>query len=447
MKKTSPIKTKLTQLPQAYTAVLCAMATFCIYVCTYAFRKGFTAGTYLESPLLGIDFKVWLVMAQVAGYALSKFIGIKFISEIQPKGRAKAIIVLLLMAWFVMFGFAIIPAPYNIICLFINGIPLGLIWGLIFTYIEGRKSAEFIGAVLCTSFIFSSGVIKTIGRFMMAHGHISEKWMPFMVGALFVLPLLFFVYLLEQVPPPTAEDIKQRTKRLPMTAGERKAFVNYFLPGLVFNISIYVLLTVMRDFRDNFEVEIWSDFGYKNNPAIYSQVDIPISIVVLVLMSLIILVKQNFKAFTLAHSSIGFGFLLIGIGAWAFIGGTIHGLAYMYIVTLGLYLAYVPYSIIFFERLIATFKYKSNVGFMIYLADSTGYLGSVCILLFKQFGHTHLSWGNFFVHGAGLVSIIGMAGISLSYIYFYRKKIEAIPKTVGSSVILNQPTAQLGNVE
>ncbi|SDP92146.1 hypothetical protein SAMN05428975_3641 [Mucilaginibacter sp. OK268] len=427
------------QLPQAYTAVLCAMASFCIYVCTYAFRKGFTAGTYLESPLLGIDFKVWLVIAQVTGYALSKFIGIKFIAEIQPKGRARAIIVLLLISWLAMFGFAIIPAPYNIICLFINGIPLGLIWGLIFTYIEGRKSAEFIGAVLCTSFIFSSGVIKTIGRFMMTHGHVSEKWMPFLVGALFVLPLLFFVYLLEQVPPPTAEDIKQRTKRLPMTAKERKAFVQYFLPGLVFNITIYVLLTVMRDFRDNFEVEIWSDFGFKNNPGIYSQIDIPVSIIVLILMSLIMLVKQNFKAFKLAHLSIGFGFMLIGIGSWAFIGGAIHGMFFMYMVTLGLYLAYVPYSIIFFERLIATFKYKSNVGFMIYLADSTGYLGSVCILLFKQFGHTQLSWGNFFVHGAGLVGIIGITGVTLSYLYFYRKKMANELEESNVAVTLNQP--------
>ncbi|NQX39253.1 hypothetical protein SAMN05421820_102375 [Pedobacter steynii] len=422
MEKISLIKGKLGQMPPAYTALLCAMATFCIYVCTYAFRKGFTAGTYLEHQLLGIDFKVWLVIAQVGGYALSKFIGIRFIAEIQPHGRARAILILLLIAWLSLFGFAVIPAPYSIACLFLNGIPLGLIWGLIFTYIEGRKSAEFIGAVLCTSFIFSSGIIKTIGRFMIIHWSVSEKWMPFMVGLLFVLPLFFFVYLLEQVPPPSAEDIRLRTQRLPMTAKERKAFVKYFLPGLVFNITIYVLLTVMRDFRDNFEVEIWSDFGYKDNLGIYSQIDIPIAIVVLILMSLIMLVKQNFKAFQLAHFSIGLGFLLIGIPTLMFTGGKIPAMTYMYMVTLGLYLAYVPYSIIFFERLIATFRYKSNVGFMIYLADSIGYLGSVFILLFKQFGHTQLSWGSFFVYGAGVVAIIGIIGTGLSYVYFYRKK-------------------------
>ncbi|WP_152620341.1 DUF5690 family protein [Pedobacter lusitanus] len=417
------------QMPQAYTAVLCALTTFSIYMCTYAFRKGFTAGIYPADQLLGIDFKVWLVIAQVAGYAFSKFIGIRFIAETQPNGRAKAILILLLIAWLSLLGFAVIPAPYSIICLFINGIPLGLIWGLIFTYIEGRKSAEFIGAVLCTSFIFSSGIIKTIGRLMMIHWSVTERWMPFMVGLLFVLPLLFFVYLLEQVPPPTAEDIKLRTKRLPMTAKERKAFVKYFLPGLIFNIAIYVLLTVMRDFRDNFEVEIWTDFGYKNNPGIYSQIDIPVSLVVLVLMSLIMLVKKNFLAFKVAHFSIGFGFLLIGAGTWAFMSGAIQSMVYMYIVTLGLYLAYVPYSIIFFERLIATFRYKSNVGFMIYLADSIGYLGSVFILLFKQFGHTQLSWGSFFVHGAGLVSVIGIMGISLSYLYFWRKKLGIAAET------------------
>lgn len=420
------INIKRLQLPQ-YTAALCAVTTFSIYVCTYAFRMAFTAGTYAGATLLNIDFKIWLVMAQVAGYALSKFIGIKFIAEIRPTRRAASILILLMMAWLSLLGFAIIPAPFNIICLFINGLPLGLIWGLIFSYVEGRKSAEFIGAVLCTSFIFSSGIIKSIGRFMIIYGNVSEKWMPFIVGALFVLPLFCFVYLLEQVPPPSAEDIKQRTQRLPMKAKARKAFVKHFLPGLVFNMVIYILLTVLRDFRDYFEIEIWADLGYKNNPGIYSQIDIPIALIVLISMSLIMLIKQNFRAFALAHSCIGFGFLLIGIGSLTAIANAVQGITFMYIVTLGLYLAYVPYSIIFFERLIAAFKYKSNVGFMIYLVDAIGYLGSICILLFKQFGHTRLSWGSFFVQGSGIVAFIGLIGISLSYYYFYRKKRSQVP--------------------
>ena len=115
------------------------------------------------------------------------------------------------------------------------------------------------------------------------------------------------------------------------------------------------------------------------------------------------------------------GFFLLGIGAYLLLHQMIGGKAFMYFAALGLYMAYVPYSILFFERLIATFKYKSNMGFVIYVADSAGYLGSVGILLFKQFGTAHLSWGNFFTELAGIGSIVGMIGITLSYFYFSKK--------------------------
>ena len=46
----------------------------------YAFRKPFTAGTYKGLELLGVDYKVALIILQLIGYVISKFIGIKFIA-------------------------------------------------------------------------------------------------------------------------------------------------------------------------------------------------------------------------------------------------------------------------------------------------------------------------------------------------------------------------------
>nr|WP_255430981.1 DUF5690 family protein [Pedobacter sp. N36a] len=34
----------------------------------YAFRKAFTAGIFDGHQYLGVDYKVWLVIAQVMGY-------------------------------------------------------------------------------------------------------------------------------------------------------------------------------------------------------------------------------------------------------------------------------------------------------------------------------------------------------------------------------------------
>jgi len=51
----------------------------------YAVRKPYTASSFEGLQQFGISYKVVLVTSQVIGYMLSKFIGIKVISEVQPK--------------------------------------------------------------------------------------------------------------------------------------------------------------------------------------------------------------------------------------------------------------------------------------------------------------------------------------------------------------------------
>ncbi|PNB52649.1 hypothetical protein C1X77_27345, partial [Pseudomonas sp. GW531-E2] len=80
----------------------------------YAFRKPFTAATFELVPGWHwvLDYKIALIVAQVAGYALSKFIGIKVVSEIAPRHRAAAILALIGLSWLALVAFAIIPAPW-----------------------------------------------------------------------------------------------------------------------------------------------------------------------------------------------------------------------------------------------------------------------------------------------------------------------------------------------
>jgi hypothetical protein len=419
MKLIDSLRARVAKWPYSLISVLAAIAAFGTYTSMYSFRKGFSAGIYPGQQYFHVDYKVWLVIAQVIGYTLSKFYGIKFIAELKPNQRAKSIFGLIGAAWIALLLFAIIPAPYNIICLFINGFPLGMIWGLVFSYLEGRKSTEFMAAVLSISLIFASGFVKTVARSLRDGLHISEYSMPFITGAVFVIPLVFFVFCLELMPPPTEEDIRLRTKRLPMNAAERMHFLKRFLPGIILTLIIYVLLTVMRDIRDNFEVEIWASFGNKDN-LIYTKIDTIISVVVLVAISLLILIKQNLKAFSIIHLMIIGGCILICAGTVLFNLGIVGPMAWMTMAGMGLYLAYVPYNAIFFERMIASFHYKSNVGFLIYVADSLGYLGSVTVLLVKEFGRPSISWATFFKEGVLIVGIIGGISATLSLIYFLK---------------------------
>lgn len=124
-----------------------ATAAFCTYACMYAFRRGITAVTFEGMAFAGISYKIWLVTAQVFGYAMSKGIGIKVVSEMSPSRRAINILLFVLMALLALLGFALVPAPYNIIFLFLNGLPLGLVYGTMLGFLEvGGKRMDSLRA-------------------------------------------------------------------------------------------------------------------------------------------------------------------------------------------------------------------------------------------------------------------------------------------------------------
>lgn len=113
--------------------------------------------------------------------------------------------------------------------------------------------------------------------------------------------------------------------------------------------------------------------------------------------------------------------MLIGVANYLFQLQMIEPKIWMVLIGLGLYLGYIPFNSIFFDRLIAAFQYTGTVGFIMYVADSFGYLGSVSVLFFKEFGYANLSWLNFFISGGYIVSATGTLLITGSMIYFHYK--------------------------
>lgn len=402
-------------------SVYTALAAFSLYTCVYAFRKTFSVATFEGILYFGIDYKIWLVTFQVMGYAASKFAGIKIISELQAKSRAFGILLMVTIAGASWLLFALVPAPYNIIFLFTNGFPLGLVWGMVFGYLEGRRNTDVLGASLAVSFIFSAGLCKSVGGYIMRDWHVSETWMPFTAALLFLIPLLIFLWLLDQVPPPSAEDEQLRTRRQPMSLEERKDFVRNFLPGLALIIGLYVFLTAFRDFRDNFSAEIWKSLGYGNSPEIFTTTEVPVSIACLVVIGSIVLIKNNYVALSAIQVLILAGTLITGISTYAFQEQLISAPVWMTLTGLGLYLGYIPFNSSFFDRLLATFKITGTVGFVMYLADSVGYLGSVFVMFYRNFGQRDLSWLEFFMKGAYVLSVFGSVLVIGSMIYFHRK--------------------------
>ena len=417
------LKSRLAKSPVAVQTLYAITVAFGAYFCMYGFRKPFAVATFEAYALWGIDYKILLIISQVLGYMSSKFIGIKVIAELKQGSRAISMILLIVVAELALLGFGLVPYPYNFIFLFLNGLPLGMIWGIVFSYLEGRRTSELLGVGLCASFIVSSGAVKSVGKIVMDSWGSGEFWMPFVTGLIFLLPLIIFTYLLDQIPPPTEADEAMRCKRLPMSASDRRRFFLSFAPGLLLLIGFYMLLTAYRDFRDNFAAELWSALGYGEAPEIFTLAEIPIAVIVLLLLGLSMYIRNNKSAFLTYHVLILISGLLIGLCTYLFQIGQLSPALWMILVGLGLYLCYVPFNCMLFDRMIAVVKRPANAGYLIYLADAFGYLGSVSILLYKNFGQANLSWLDFFVGISYALSVASVVLIVCSMIYFFGFKL------------------------
>ena len=413
------------QFHSFYIAGSAAIIAFLAYSSVYALRKPFTVAAFSGQSYWGITYQTMLIISQVIGYMLSKFAGIKAIAELKLIGRFKAAVTLIMVAWFSLLVFAILPSPFGVFCLFINGFSLGFLWGIIFSYLEGRRATDFIGSIMAVSFIFAGGFTRSVAKWLMINFDVSENWMPFMTGLLFMGPLLILLWLLNQVPLPDEDDLNARSVRLPMNGSQRLNLLKQFGPGLIVVSITYLFLTVMRDIRDNYMANIWNELGYGNNYSILTTTETKTSLIILFIIALLVLIKKNITAYLVIHAVILMGFAIVLISSLLFNASKMDGATWMQLMSVGLYLSYIPFNCIFFERMIASFRLVGNVGFLMSLADSFGYLGSVVVMLIKEFMQLEISWSAFYSNGVIYGAIIGLAGTAYSF-YYSQKKYKSI---------------------
>lgn len=396
------------------------VAGFTAYFCMYGFRKPFAAASFAGEGVLGMDLKTTLVLSQVVGYTLSKFMGVKVVTELAAHRRAAMLVALIVFAELALLAFGFLPPKLKVVAIFCNGLPLGAVWGLVFGFLEGRRTSEILGAGLSASYIVASGAVKSVGAMLLARG-VSEAWMPFTTGLVFLLPFLAAVWMLKQLPPPAAEDVAARTERQPMTGAQRAAFFVRFGVGLTLLTGLYTLLTAYRDFRDNFAAEIWAAVGQSGKPELFTLTELPVALVVLAGLALLYRIGDNRRALLAVHAVMGAGTLMIGGATLLFDAGVLGAVPWMVLLGTGLYLAYVPYGCMLFDRLIAASGAAGTAVFMIYVTDAFGYAGSIGVLLYKLLGHPDLSWLAFFRGFSYATAVVCSVAFAGSAWYFARR--------------------------
>jgi hypothetical protein len=271
-----------------------------------------------------------------------------------------------------------------------------------------------LGAMLCASFILASGVVKSVGKSLLLQG-VDERWMPALTGLMFTPLLLLAVAALTQLPPPSPADEAARVRRAPMDAKARAAMFAAHAPALVLLVAVYVVLTALRDFRDNFAAEIWAELGFKNAAGIFSLSEIPVAAIVLVGLGVLSLVRDNRRAVGFNFAFVALGFAVVGLATLGWQMGLLGPVAWMIALGAGVYMAYTPFNGMLFDRLIAATGQVGTAGFLIYVADSCGYIGSVSLLLARYFAHLELAWSGFLAGAAYGTSVIGVVGVGLAW--------------------------------
>ncbi len=389
------------------------------YSLVYVLRKPFTAAEFDGLQVAGMDYKIVVSIIQLIGYVCAKMLGIKYISELKPEGRLKFIVGSAALSEVSLVAFGLLPAPYNIFALFFNGLSLGCMWGVIFSFLEGRRTTDILASIMGVSMALSSGVAKSLGLYALNDLGVSEFWMPALVGAV-AFPLLCFMgWMMTKFPAPTAADIAARTKRVTLDGRQRWQLFVKFMPLLIMLFGANLLLTVQRDIKEDFIVCI-IDVSQVSSWA-FAHLDSIATLVLLGVFALLSAVGNHLRALCLI-----FIMSAIGMGTIAFLGAEAGSLnmpvtAWLFLQTLCIDIAYLSFQTIFFERFIACFKVQGNVGFFIITIDFIGYLGTLCLLLFKEFQAPHIDWTSFYNGMSVYIGVACCLAFAGSIIYMINK--------------------------
>lgn len=389
------------------------------YSLVYVLRKPFTAAEFDGLQVAGMDYKIVVSIIQLIGYVCAKMMGIKYISELKPEGRLKFIVGSAALSEVSLVAFGLLPAPYNIFALFFNGLSLGCMWGVIFSFLEGRRTTDILASIMGVSMALSSGVAKSLGLYALNDLGVSEFWMPALVGAV-AFPLLCFMgWMMTKFPAPTAADIAARTKRVTLDGRQRWQLFVKFMPLLIMLFGANLLLTVQRDIKEDFIVCI-IDVSQVSSWA-FAHLDSIATLVLLGVFALLSAVGNHLRALCLILIMSA-----IGMGTIAFLGAEAGSLnmpvtAWLFLQTLCIDIAYLSFQTIFFERFIACFKVQGNVGFFIITIDFIGYLGTLCLLLFKEFQAPHIDWTSFYNGMSVYIGVACCLAFAGSIIYMINK--------------------------
>ena len=400
------IKAKLRHYMENSTTLIVIIPSISIalsYLGTYVakyplFLVDYDGNNNEDTILLNIPLKDWLSYAFTVGFFIGKWPAYKFVPSITRNQRLRVLVVLFTLTSFFFTAFLPLKgdggghAAYyyyysvlKIIGIFIGSVCCSAIFGIEFTYLEGRANGDsYIAAVNCVVF-FGSSLCRAVASAVIRAGSIEDCWMPLLLVTLYAPITLTSLFCLDAMPNPTHSDIAIMGERTIMLQSEKSAFISNHIIGLCPLLVGYAFACGFRFLRDFFALEVYREvLGRDPAPIDYILADWVGGALCIALLLGLSRVTDNTHALFLLHFMFAGGGLVVGVATLMFERGLISPELWIILIGVGLMATITPFSGSLFDRIMACTKTKGTATFLINFGDAVAYVGVFSSLAYKS---------------------------------------------------------------
>lgn len=406
--------------------------------------------------------KTMLVLAFTAGYALGKVPAFFAVSKLPPWKRLRVLLGIVLFSFVtIVCFFKCASILFQSTLVFVGAIPLSSMFGVMTQYLEGRRATDKLNIGLSLVMLLGGGLARSIAAGM--HKAMNDEWdnVPVMVAAVYLPICLVSLVVLDTTPPPTKTDAQLQQERRPLSMRSGASFFAKFWPGLSLVFLGYAAASAVRNFREYFAADIYEQALHRGHHRIHNTtfndnvepweflvLELPAAVVTGVAIYSISFVQSNRKALFMISAFITIGGTICMVSTLCYTdglfgkmpsnrtNGTNHsggsndgdriipsptaGYIWIFAISTGTYLMYLPGGFLMFDRLIAASRVDVSAAFLIYGSDIFGQFATFGITVLKEFGavakvETH---HDFFIAIINPVSVTMIASSLLSIWYF-----------------------------
>lgn len=180
---------------------------------------------------------------------------------------------------------------------------------------------------------------------------------------------------LNRLPQPTEEDIAMKSERATLNGKQRWELFKNFMPFLMMLFVANIAIVVLRDIKKTF-----SKYHrcFRIFALAFAKIDSVVTLIILVVFGLMVFVKDNLKALSILFRLIIMGMIVMSVVSFGQERFQLPPVVWLFVQSLCLYIAYLTFQTIFFDRFIACFKIHGNVGFFIVTTDFGIYRDGAC---------------------------------------------------------------------